>query len=60
MKTITVTTPGGKQDFTGDQIETKPAGGTLRIVIDGQHVASYRAWDSWIITDHTNKPKETK
>lgn len=57
MKTITVTTPDGNKDFTGDQIETKPAGGTLRIIIDGQHVASYRAWDSWVISTNEKSTK---
>ena len=56
MKTITIETPTGSHHFTGRDITVNPSGGTLRITVDGAHVASFRTWESWVITTE----KDTK
>lgn len=44
---LTVETPTGTHVFTGDTVETKTVSTTLRIIVDNEHVASFREWTNW-------------
>lgn len=54
---LTVETDTVTHEFHGDTIAVKPAASHLRVFVDGTHLATFKNWVTWRITNGKDENK---